>query len=45
MTGGKLAEEMASGCPGMYFGEEGLCPNEGGTLDMGCQQTEPGRES
>lgn len=23
VTGGKLAEEMASGCPGMHFGEEG----------------------
>lgn len=35
MTGCKLAEEMASGCPGKQFGEEGMCPNEGGTLDVG----------
>lgn len=27
--------ELADGCPGMHFGEEGMCPNEGGTLDMG----------
>lgn len=33
--GSQLAEEMASGCPGTHFDEEGLCPNEGGTLDIG----------
>lgn len=35
VTGCKLAEEMASGRPGMRFGEEGMCPHEGGTLRMG----------
>lgn len=44
MTDCKLAEEMASGSPGMHFGEEGMGANEDGPLMWGCQWTEPRKE-